>query len=346
MPSHRKPRLNAARKQARTITLCAATIGSAVVPAAMASAASSTSVQVASVNHVVAHTAAAQSKVVKSTAVHTASATAASDAVSTTSTYSVEAGDTLYGIAARSLGSGSKYKEIFKLNRNRVESDGQKFTKANLIQVGWTIALPAGAGSAVPVEQPAVTTTTTNAPSTSSGSSSSSSDSSSSDNSASAVPAVSTPPAAAASSSSSDDSSSSSSSSSDGSSSSSSTTDDSSSSGYADDLDGWINQAISVLNDNGYSVSYNAIYQTAENESSGDPDAVNGWDSNAAAGTPSIGLMQMIQPTFDSYALSGYDDIYNPVDNIIASAIYAQDVYGGLDNVVAARCGGSCWYGY
>jgi SLT domain-containing protein len=82
------------------------------------------------------------------------------------------------------------------------------------------------------------------------------------------------------------------------------------------------------------------------NESSGNPDAVNNWDSNAAAGTPSIGLMQVIQPTFDAYALPGYDDIYNPVDNIIAAAIYAQDTYGGLDNVVADRCGGACWSGY
>ncbi len=56
--------------------------------------------------------------------------------------------------------------------------------------------------------------------------------------------------------------------------------------------------------------------------------------------------MQTTQTTFDAYSLPGYDDIWNPVDNIIAAAIYAQDTYGGLDNVVAARCGGSCWYGY
>jgi LysM repeat protein len=124
------------------------------------------------------------------------------------------------------------------------------------------------------------------------------------------------------------------------------TTASTSSSGYADDLNGWINQAISILSAHGYTVSYNAIYQTAMNESSGNPDAENNWDSNAAAGNPSIGLMQTTQTTFDAYALPGYDDITNPVDNIIAAAIYAQATYGGLDNVVAARCGGSCWYGY
>jgi SLT domain-containing protein len=93
-------------------------------------------------------------------------------------------------------------------------------------------------------------------------------------------------------------------------------------------------------------VSYNAIYQTVMHESAGNPSAVNHSDSNAAKGTPSTGLMQMIQPTFAAYALSGYGDIYNPVDNIVAGVIYAQVRYGGLDNVVAARCGGSCWYGY
>jgi len=34
------------------------------------------------------------------------------------------------------------------------------------------------------------------------------------------------------------------------------------------------------------------------------------------------------------------------VDNIIAGARYAAATYGSLDNVVAARCGGSCWFGY
>ena len=112
------------------------------------------------------------------------------------------------------------------------------------------------------------------------------------------------------------------------------------------DLNDWINQAISVLSAHGYSVSYHAVYETVMHESSGNPDAVNGSDSNAAAGHPSIGLMQTIQSTFDAYALPGYEDIYNPVDNIIAGARYAAAVYGSLDEVVDARCDGSCWRGY
>ena len=42
-----------------------------------------------------------------------------------------------------------------------------------------------------------------------------------------------------------------------------------------------------------------------DHESGGDPDAVNGWDSNAAKGTPSKGLMQTIGPTFDANKLAG-----------------------------------------
>jgi LysM repeat protein len=119
-----------------------------------------------------------------------------------------------------------------------------------------------------------------------------------------------------------------------------------SSGSYANNLSGWINEARDILGANGYSVSYNAIYQTVMHESAGNPGAANGWDSNAAKGTPSIGLMQTIQPTFNAYALPGHHNIYNPVDNIIAGARYAAARYGSLDRVVAARCGGSCWVGY
>jgi hypothetical protein len=115
---------------------------------------------------------------------------------------------------------------------------------------------------------------------------------------------------------------------------------------YANNLDGWIKQARDILNASGYPVAYNSIYQAAMHESAGNPTVVNGWDSNAAKGTPSIGLLQVIGPTFNSYKMSGHGNIYNPVDNIIAGVRYAADRYGSLDNVVANRCGGSCWVGY
>ncbi|HEV2637953.1 MAG TPA: transglycosylase SLT domain-containing protein [Actinocrinis sp.] len=313
--SPRISRLAAARNQARTITVCAAVIGCAVAPAVAQAASASTAPHAAVAYHRVVtgstgHTVKAKHHTAAATAT-TASSTTTSVAVAdATSTYTVKSGDTMYGIAQRSLGSGEQYQTLFKMNKGRAESNGQSLTAAADIQVGWTLALPDG-------------TTVAAAPVASSSDSSSSDSGSSSSSSASA----------SASSSSSSDS-------------SSSSAGSASSSSYGDDLNGWINQAVSVLAANGYSVSYNAIYQTAMNESSGNPNAENGWDSNAAAGTPSIGLLQVIQPTFDAYALPGYGDIWNPVDNIIAGAVYAQDTYGGLDNVVDARCGGSCWSGY
>ncbi|MBE8522010.1 transglycosylase SLT domain-containing protein [Amycolatopsis sp. H6(2020)] len=63
-------------------------------------------------------------------------------------------------------------------------------------------------------------------------------------------------------------------------------------------------------------------------ESSGDPCVVNTWDANARRGTPSIGLVQTIRPTFDRWALPGYGDIRHPVDSIVAGVRYARARYG------------------
>lgn len=61
-------------------------------------------------------------------------------------------------------------------------------------------------------------------------------------------------------------------------------------------------------------------------ESGGNANAVNRWDSNARAGTPSIGLAQVIGPTFRAY---GSGNIYNPVDNVTAALNYIKARYGG-----------------
>ncbi|MFC1402157.1 MULTISPECIES: transglycosylase SLT domain-containing protein [Streptacidiphilus] len=109
---------------------------------------------------------------------------------------------------------------------------------------------------------------------------------------------------------------------------------------YADNLDGWIAEARDILAADGDHVpSADAISARAMTESSGNPDAVNDWDSNAAAGTPSKGLMQMIQPTFNSYALSGHTDIMNPVDNIVAAVRYANATYGAFENIAYGSSG-------
>ena len=331
-------RLSAARNHARALTVCAAAVGCVVTPA-IASAASGPHASASSAYHrTVVHT--RSSAAARHQVAATAAATTVAD-VTTNPTYQVQAGDTLSGIAARVLGDGNDYHQIFKLNKNQVESDGTRFTDPNLIQIGWTLTLPAGAQTATAATQQPAAATTTSSDSDSSGSDASSSTADTSNDS--------TATTSTDSSASSDASSDTSGSTSDNSysSDSSASTGSTDSSDYSDDLNGWIDQAQAVLAANGYQVSYNAIYETAMNESSGDADAVNGWDSNAAEGTPSEGLMQVIEPTFEAYALPGYNtDILDPVSNIIAAAVYAQDTYGGLDNVVSARCDGSCWYGY
>lgn len=68
-----------------------------------------------------------------------------------------------------------------------------------------------------------------------------------------------------------------------------------------------------------------------QTESGGNPRAINKWDSNAKKGTPSKGLMQVIDPTFKSYAQAPYNrNIYDPLSNILASMRYAISRYGSL----------------
>ncbi|SFC72905.1 transglycosylase SLT domain-containing protein [Streptomyces aidingensis] len=106
---------------------------------------------------------------------------------------------------------------------------------------------------------------------------------------------------------------------------------------YADNLDGWINEALDIMAANGIPGSYDGLHRNIMRESSGNPNAINNWDINAINGTPSIGLLQVIQPTFDAYHVPGTPyDIYDPVANIVAAANYAWDRYGSIDNVFGA----------
>ena len=68
-----------------------------------------------------------------------------------------------------------------------------------------------------------------------------------------------------------------------------------------------------------------------QTESSGNPNAINLWDSNAKRGTPSKGLMQVIDPTFRAYARPGYNsNIWDPLSNMLASIRYTVRRYGSL----------------
>ncbi|MEU8982331.1 transglycosylase SLT domain-containing protein [Streptomyces sp. NPDC048309] len=106
---------------------------------------------------------------------------------------------------------------------------------------------------------------------------------------------------------------------------------------YTNNLDGWIRQALDIMKQKGIPGSYNGLYRNIMRESSGNPNAINGWDINAINGIPSKGLLQVIPPTFNAYHVAGTStNIYDPVANITAAANYAADKYGSIDNVNSA----------
>lgn len=83
-----------------------------------------------------------------------------------------------------------------------------------------------------------------------------------------------------------------------------------------------------------YSASnLNALLNQMRTESNGNPNAINNWDINALNGTPSKGLLQVIDPTFRAYAMPGHNsNIFDPLSNILASIRYALSRYGSLTN--------------
>ncbi|MEU5185707.1 transglycosylase SLT domain-containing protein [Streptomyces klenkii] len=106
---------------------------------------------------------------------------------------------------------------------------------------------------------------------------------------------------------------------------------------YANNVDGWISEALDILRAKGIPASYEGIKKNLMRESAGNPRAINDWDVNAVNGVPSKGLLQVIDPTFKAYHVEGTSwDIYDPVANITAACNYAADKYGSMDNVNSA----------
>ncbi|RXS88217.1 lytic transglycosylase [Streptomyces sp. TM32] len=106
---------------------------------------------------------------------------------------------------------------------------------------------------------------------------------------------------------------------------------------YANNLDGWIRESLDIMKSKRIPGSYEGLHRNIMRESSGNPNAVNDWDINAINGIPSKGLLQVIQPTFDTYHVSGTPHkLTDPVANITAAANYAAHRYGSIDNVNSA----------
>lgn len=104
-------------------------------------------------------------------------------------------------------------------------------------------------------------------------------------------------------------------------------------SGGGGGVEKWRGLAIKALRMEGqYSpANLNALLNQMRTESNGDPNAINLWDPNALKGTPSKGLMQVIDPTFQAYARSPYNkNIFDPISNILASIRYTLRTYGSL----------------
>lgn len=109
----------------------------------------------------------------------------------------------------------------------------------------------------------------------------------------------------------------------------------------------WISQAEKIT---GVSSSWTVgLEEIIQHESSGNPSIINTWDSNAAAGHPSQGLMQLIPSNFKAYAKAPWNkNILDPVSNIVAGIGYIKGKYGSINNVpgVKALSAGQGYVGY
>lgn len=105
-----------------------------------------------------------------------------------------------------------------------------------------------------------------------------------------------------------------------------------------------VGQALGIA---GQSQAYqNITLRRMNQESGGNPNAINRTDINWTRGTPSVGLMQVIGPTYRAYRHPSYDSgpysygsSLNPLSNTLASMRYALARYGSLSAAYNKRGG-------
>lgn len=293
MSDHKRGKLFGLRKHAREAALGAATLGMVAAPVAMAAHADASTGEIPAVQPL--------KPVVPPAPVLVKTA---SDATSTT--YKVVSGDNLFDIAKANLGNGNDWHEIWADNKGNSETDNRggssTFTDPDLIRPGWLLSMPThgshhwhGGNSGSTSGNP----TPTPSPMPTGGGSDSGGSSSQTGSDGLIVPVI-------------------------------APDDPGTPSGYAaHDVTFWaplIEQAKQLV---GVTYSTTAIEGLMLSESSGNPNAINDYDSNAAAGTPSEGLMQVIQPTFDANHVPGTsENLYDPLANIAAALQYIKVTYG------------------
>ena len=94
----------------------------------------------------------------------------------------------------------------------------------------------------------------------------------------------------------------------------------------------WANLAKAIMREKKIPKRYlRGVLAQIQQESSGNPFAVNNWDINARNGTPSKGLLQIIAPTYRAHAKPGHRHLkYQtvPYTNLWASMEYVLERYG------------------
>lgn len=100
----------------------------------------------------------------------------------------------------------------------------------------------------------------------------------------------------------------------------------------------WVPLIKDMLKHYGHPASWlDVTKRRMQQESGGNPRAVNNWDSNASAGMPSVGLMQVIRPTYAAHKDGKFDKgpylhgvSTNGAANLAASMRYTMQRYGSL----------------
>ncbi|WP_157788860.1 transglycosylase SLT domain-containing protein [Rhodococcus rhodochrous] len=97
----------------------------------------------------------------------------------------------------------------------------------------------------------------------------------------------------------------------------------------------WRDTVLKALDMTGHDASEaDIVLKQIQIESGGDPNAINDWDINAQNGTPSKGLIQTIDPTFQAYRDPSLPDSpYDPLANLVAGIRYADATYGDIKNI-------------